>query len=230
MLRTLASLCSVFLAIASLQAADPAPKTRIVLAGDSTVTDAAGWGKAFATHVTPEAECVNLARGGQSTKSYAGMWKKVIEAKPAYVIIQFGHNDMPGKGPERETDPNTTYRENLIRYIKEAREIGAKPILVTSMARRIFEKDGKLRGELKPYADAARKVGADEKVPVVDLFVRSVELLEKIGPAAADEFNPPGKDGATDRTHLNEKGAAVMADIVVDELRKVAPDLAKFLK
>src|SRR6187431_2701126 len=173
--------CLLYLAFLSvtLHAADPASaKTRVVLAGDSTVTNTAGWGAAFAKRLKPEAECVNLSSGGQSTKSFSdgGRWKKVIEAKPAFVLIQFGHNDMPGKGPNRETDPETTYRENLIRFVKEAKAIGAQPIIVTSMARRIFD-NGKIRGELKPYADAAKKVAADEKVPLVDLFARSIELL-----------------------------------------------------
>jgi lysophospholipase L1-like esterase len=211
-------------------AADSA-KVRIVLAGDSTVTDKAGWGAAFAKLLGPDAECVNLAAGGRSSKSFRdeGRWRQVLEAKPAFVLIQFGHNDMPGKGPSRETDPETTYRENLIRFVKEARAAGAQPILVTSMARRRFE-DGKLRGELKPYADAARKVAEEEKVPLVDLFARSVELLEKLEPAASGEFNPPAKKGQADRTHLNAKGAEVFAAIVAEEVRRVSPELLRLLK
>lgn len=206
-------------------------KPRVVLAGDSTVTDKAGWGAAFAKLLVPEAECINLAAGGQSSKSFrdSGQWKKVLDAKPAVVLIQFGHNDMPGKGPKRETDPATTYRENMMRFVDEVRAAGAQPVLVTSMARRIFD-NGKLRGELQPYADAVIKIGAEKKVPVVDLFARSMELLARIGPAAADEFNPPAADGKTDHTHLNAKGAEVMAKVVADELRRVAPELAKILK
>lgn len=211
-------------------AADPV-KTRVVLAGDSTVTDTAGWGAAFAKRLVPEAECVNLSSGGQSSKSFrdAKRWQKALDQKPAFILIQFGHNDMPGKGVNRETDPETNYRENLIRFVQEAKAIGAQPIIVTSMARRIFD-NGKIRGELKPYADAARKVATDEKVPVVDLFVRSIELLEKLGPTASDEFNQSTADGRGDHTHLNEKGGEVMAGIIVEEVGKVSPELAKFLK
>lgn len=207
-------------------------RTRVALAGDSTVTDSAGWGAAFAKLLGPNAECLNLARGGQSTKSFrdSGNWKKVIDSKPAYILIQFGHNDMPGKGPNRETDPETTYRQNLIRFIEEARAIGAKPIIVTSLTRRVFD-NGKIRGELKPYADAATKVATEQQVPLVDLFTRSVELHNKLGLAESDTFNPPGKDAkTTDRTHLNAHGAEVIASIIAEELRKTAPDLAKLLK
>ena len=207
-------------------------RTRIALAGDSTVTDKAGWGAAFAKLLGPNAECLNFAAGGQSSKSFrdTGNWKKVLDSKPAYILIQFGHNDMPGKGPKRETDPATTFPQNLTRFIEEARAIGAKPILVTSLARRVFDKD-KIRGELKPWADAATKVATEKQVPLVDLFTRSVNLHNKLGIAESDTFNPPGKDAkTTDHTHLNAHGAQVIAAIIAEELHKEAPDLAKLLK
>lgn len=207
-------------------------RTRVALAGDSTVTDRAGWGAAFAKLLGPNAECLNFAAGGQSSKSFrdTGNWKKVLDSKPAYILIQFGHNDMPGKGPKRETDPATTFPQNLTRFIEEARAIGAKPILVTSLARRVFD-NNKIRGELKPWADAATKVAAEQQVPLVDLFTRSVELHNKLGIAESDTFNPPGKDAkTTDHTHLNAHGAEVIATIIAEELHKVAPDLAKLLK
>jgi lysophospholipase L1-like esterase len=211
-------------------------RTRIALAGDSTVTDKAGWGAAFAKLLGPNAECLNFAAGGQSSKSFrdTGNWKKVLDSKPAYILIQFGHNDMPGKGPKRETDPATTFPQNLTRFIEEARAIGAKPILVTSLARRVFDKD-KIRGELKPWADAATKVATEQQVPLVDLFTRSVNLHNKLGLAESDTFNPPivpkTKDTkTTDRTHLNAHGAQVIAAIIAEELHQVAPDLAKLLK
>ncbi|MBI3879563.1 MAG: rhamnogalacturonan acetylesterase [Verrucomicrobia bacterium] len=207
-----------------------ATKIRVALAGDSTVTTNSGWGAAFEKLLGPRAECLQFARGGQSSKSFrdSGNWAKVLAAKPDYVLIQFGHNDMPGKGANRETDPNTTYRENLARFVDEARAIGATPILVTSMARRTFDK-GRIRGELAPWAEAARKVAAEKKVPLVDLFARSIELLEKVGPEGSAPFDPKTKDGKPDHTHLSPKGAEVMAGLIAAELRKSEPKLAKLL-
>src|SRR5436853_7684873 len=71
-------------------AAENPDKVRIVLVGDSTVTDKGGWGGAFAGLLKPSAECVNLARSGHSSKSYydKGYWKQVLERKPAFVLIQ----------------------------------------------------------------------------------------------------------------------------------------------
>ncbi len=205
-------------------------KVDVALAGDSTVTDKAGWGAAFAKRLKPGVVCLNFAGGGQSSKSFrdSGRWKLVLEARPTWVLIQFGHNDMPGKGPKRETDPATTYRANLVACVREARAVGVKPILVTSVARRIFDL-GTLRGELRPYAEAMKQVADDEKVPLVDLFSRSMTLLQEMGPEKADEFNPGSKPGVTDRTHLNEEGAAFFADVITNELRQTAPEFAVLL-
>ncbi len=98
----------LFLLLGVLQSADPTParSIKIVLAGDSTVTDQAGWGLGFASALKPTATCVNLSAGGRSSKSFRneGRWKQVLEQKPNVILIQFGHNDQPGKVPiEKQT-------------------------------------------------------------------------------------------------------------------------------
>ncbi|MCB1235660.1 MAG: hypothetical protein KDM91_11360, partial [Verrucomicrobiae bacterium] len=125
----------------------------IALVGDSTVTDSAGWGLAFAGKFRSNVRVLNFAAGGRSAKSWLaeGRLPAVLEAKPDYVFIQFGHNGQPGKGPERETDPATTYRDYLRQYVKEFRAIGAEPILVSSVTRRDFIADGTIRTQ--PTAD-----------------------------------------------------------------------------
>jgi pectinesterase len=143
-LVALLSTCVLF-AATPLLADDQSPKVRIVLVGDSTVTNEGGWGGAFARRLAPGVECLNHAKGGSSSRSfYGGRWTKALADKPDYVLIQFGHNDQPGKGPQRETDAATTYRDFLRKYIDEARAVGAKPILVTSVVRRQFDPDGSL--------------------------------------------------------------------------------------
>ena len=164
------------------------------------------------------------------------------------MLIQFGHNDMPGKGPERETDAKTTFRENLVRYIAEARAIGAKPVLVTSLTRRNFNAQGKIDPDhlvsstdaqagkelpdfLNDYVEAAKAVAADQKVPLIDLNARSIEQMNQLGPEAAVAFDAKSKDPTKpDKTHLSEEGAAKTADLVAQEIRKNAPELAKLLR
>ena len=119
-----------------LAALTAGPPIRIVLVGDSTVNDEGGWGPGFRAFFGADAEVINLAKNGRSSKSFRdeGLWAPALAAKPNYILIQFGHNDGPGKGPERETDPATTYRENLARYIDEARAAGADCILIIMAA------------------------------------------------------------------------------------------------
>jgi pectinesterase len=242
--------CAALLASHSPAAAQDGPiALRIVLVGDSTVASKSGWGDAFAKLLDPGVECLNLARGGRSSKSYRdeGHWKKALDAKPDWVLIQFGHNDMPGKGPERETDAKTTFRENLIRNITEARAIGAKPVLVTSLTRRNFNAQGEIDpGNLVPsmdaqtgkplpdsltdYVEATRAVAAEQKVPLIDLNARSIEQMNQIGPQAAVAFNAKTKDPEKpDTTHLSAEGAAKTASLVAEEIRKNVPDLAGLL-
>ena len=211
-------------------AQEPLPVAHVVLVGDSTVTDAAGWGGAFARLLRPGVQCTNTARGGASTKSFrdGGNWTRALALQPTWVLIQFGHNDMPGKGPARETDAATTYRTNLVRYIEEARASGARPILVTSVVRRNF-KDGKLVDLLADYAAAARAVAAQQRVPLIDLHARSLAAVERLGPEGCAEFGPM-KDGKRDSTHFSPAGAAWAAGLVAEELRRVSPEMARLLQ
>src|SRR3954466_643685 len=128
------------------------PAIRIVLVGDSTVAEQSGWGPGFRRLAKEGVEVVNVAANGRSSKSFIdeGLWSKALAAKGQYYLIQFGHNDEPGKGVERETDPKTTFRMYVTRYVDEARAIGAKPILVTSLVRRIFNPDGTIRTTQTP--------------------------------------------------------------------------------
>ena len=200
----------------------------IALIGDSTVTDQSGWGKAFAGRFNDRAKVLNFAVGGRSSKSWydEDRLPKVLEAKPDYVLIQFGHNDQPGKGPQRETDPATSYREYLRIYVKEFRGIGARPIIVSSVTRRKFDEKGKIKSSLTPWAEAAKSVAAESKVPFVDLHAASIDYHNRIGSDVSMSFNP--KEG--DTTHFNQKGAEAIVDLILKELKSVAGNLAAYLK
>jgi lysophospholipase L1-like esterase len=207
---------------------------KIVLVGDSTVNAGGGWGKGFCAVMTPNVTCVNEALNGRSSKSFIdeGAWKKALEDHGDYYLIQFGHNDMKGKGPERETDPETTFAANIRRYVRDARAIGAVPVVVTSLSRRNY-RDGVLVQDLKEYSAAARRVGMEENVTVIDLNAMSVKLLEGMTQAQADEFDATGhaderaenKKSVVDRTHLNTKGQALFGRMVADTLIRTQVEL-----
>ncbi|MBN2129267.1 MAG: DUF1080 domain-containing protein, partial [Sedimentisphaerales bacterium] len=131
-----------------------------------------------------------------------------------YFLIQFGHNDCPGKG-DRYSDPESTFQDHIRRYVTDSQAIGAIPMLVTPMTRRNFTPDGGIRTILRPYADAMLKVAREENVAVIDLHARSVALFESLGEVGSADL---GTDEGRDRTHFSLKGARVMARLVVDGL------------
>ncbi|WP_234413528.1 rhamnogalacturonan acetylesterase [Stenotrophomonas sp. ZAC14D2_NAIMI4_7] len=170
----------------------PIRASKIVLVGDSTTAVQGGWGPRFcADHVTSFAACLNLARGGRSTYNYRaeGSWA-LVEAEmrtPGYaatwVLIQFGHNDQPGK-PGRSTDLQHEFPDNLRRYVLQVRAAGAQPVLLTPLTRRQFV-DGALVDDLAPWADSVRAVARELQVPLVDLHARSRSLVQALGPVPA---------------------------------------------
>ncbi len=203
---------------------------KIVLVGDSTVNDEGGWGPGLRESLGPKVEVVNLALNGRSSKSFRdeGRWEPALAAKPDFLLIQFGHNDGPGKGPDRETDAKTTYRENMARYVDEARAAGAKPILVTSIVRRNFTPDGKIAVDsLWPYVEVVRALAAEKKVPLIDAYSLTLEQAEKLGPAGCEEIDARDKDGKPDHTHLGPKGRTEIGAMVARELVRLESTLEK---
>jgi lysophospholipase L1-like esterase len=175
--------------------AKPIKASKIVLVGDSTTAVQGGWGPSFcAGHVASFVACINLARGGRSTYNYRaeGSWDIALHEMRAgayetvYVLIQFGHNDQPGK-PGRSTDLAREFPDNLRRYVREVRAAGAVPVLMTPLTRRQFQ-DGVLIDDLAPWADATRQVAAELDVPLVDLHARSVAAVQGMGPVQAMRF------------------------------------------
>ena len=229
-------LCVAILLVTGCAAVPPSPPAapspvRIALAGDSTMTDKAGWGSGFKGYVGPAATVLNFARGGRSSKSFRneGLWDELLRSRPSHVLIQFGHNDMPGKGHDRETDL-PTYRANLARYVDDARAHGAEPILITPLTRRYFDVEGRIRSDLEAHAEATRQVAAEKKVPLVDLHARSIEVLEALGTGVSPALGPLKNEGVLDKTHLTERGSALFGALMAQELRRVVPALAAHLR
>ena len=207
---------------------------RIILVGDSTVAPVNGWGPGFCQDVSAQVACVNMAKNGRSTKSYRaeGLWKDVMDAlrhnaeyRATWVFIQFGHNDQPGK--PSPSDAATEFPANLRQYVREVQAAGARPVLITSLTRRTF-KDGKLEDTLGPWADATRKVAAEEKIPVLDLNTDSAAAVQKMGSVEADKLAMP--EPSFDYTHLGEKGSVFFGRMVADELSKAVPELRPYIK
>jgi lysophospholipase L1-like esterase len=199
---------------------------QITLVGDSTVAEGGGWGPGFRTALAGKAVVRNLARNGRSSKSFRdeGAWKPAIDGKANFILIQFGHNDCPGKGPERETGPATTFRANLIQYLADTRAAGAIPVLVTSIVRRNFIDDHTLTADcLVPFVEQTRRLAAESNTALLDMYAQTKQLSERIGPAASDALGATTADGKPDRTHLSAKGQQEIGAIAAREFLRLFP-------
>jgi lysophospholipase L1-like esterase len=237
-------------------------RLHVVLVGDSTMAHVTGYGDALCARFDAGTRCVNLARGGRSSKSYRaeGLWDGALgslreRGYRSVVLIQFGHNDQPGK-PGRSTTLDE-YEANLHRYVDEARAAGADPVLVTPLTRRTF-RDGRLLDDLQPWAEATARVARSTGVPLLDLHADSRRAVETLGAVAAlslAELPPPGqavaaaRTGTTspaikpppaavagthvpvfDYTHLGAQGAALFSGIVAQEIATSIPGLSAHLR
>ena len=236
-----AALAALLLAACATTTPAPAGKTasdkiRITLVGDSTQTEKQGYGTGFCANLV-NADCVNRAKGGASTKTYRrdGLWSAAQSPKPDWMLIQFGHNDVVGKThSDRQTDLATEYPANLRRYVEEARAAGIKPILVTPIARRYFQPDGKIVDDLPGHVAAMKQVAAEMQVPLVDLHSLSQDFFEQLGESEAHKLGPTkaGPNGTTvpDKTHFNLAGSYRLGRMVAEAMAAAAPELKPYVK
>jgi lysophospholipase L1-like esterase len=190
-----------------------------------------GWAQVLQPFFKDNIIIENKAVNGRSTKSFLNenRWDSICKKlkKGDYVLIQFGHNDEKTEDPQRYTNPHTSYRYNLIRFVKETREKGAYPILLTSIARRNFNEKGVLLPTHGDYPLETRLVAQEYKVPFIDLEYHTELLEQSYGPEKSKQLhlhfkageNPYYKEDKNDDTHLSLKGATEIAQIVVNQIK-----------
>jgi lysophospholipase L1-like esterase len=220
----------------------------IFMIGDSTMADKdpkaepeRGWGQALQSFFGDTAKVSNHALNGRSSKSFLdeGRWQTVLNNLQSgdYVIIQFGHNDEKSDSA-RHASPYTTYKSNLEKYVTDTRAKVAFPILCTSIVRRKFNEKGALVDTHGEYPDAVRQAAKELKVPLLDLQLKTKNLVSELGPEKSKSLflhAPPGvyanrPDGVQDDTHLNPEGAAAVARMAVEEMKALKLPLADHLK
>lgn len=208
----------LLLAVSILFISSTSKPVKILMAGDSTMSDKAlvktvtdtvtgeeveellierGWGQLLPEFISDKAIVENYAGNGRSTRTFIaeGRWTKLIDnTSPGdFVIIQFGHNDeVPTK--KSYTLP-AQFRLNFVAFVNEVRAKGAYPILCTSVARRKFDEKGNLVPTHDEYPEIIRLVAEQEKVPLIDLEKITSNWLQKAGVEDSKGFfnkYPPG--------------------------------------
>jgi len=221
---------------------DTAKPIVVRLLGDSTMTDSTsepyyGWGQVFPALFDDGVVVDNHAESGLALNSFQGSRRlaKVVSmiAPGDYVFIQFGHNDQKEKG--EGAGAFTTYTERLRNYVKAIREKGGKPVIVTSVARRRFDDQGKVFESLGDFPEAARRVAKELDAPLIDLNESSKKMYQAMGAEATKSvfLHIPAsakKSAIADDTHFSSFGAYEVGRCVSTELAARLPDLAKHLR
>lgn len=210
---------------------------RIVVLGDSTLQfndyqkyPQTGWPQALPRFLKWGISILNFAKNGRSTKSFIleGRLDEAIQMiqQGDLVIIQFGHNDSKDD-PNRYTHPFGEYQSNLKEMICKVKNVGGAPILLTSIAERVFL-DNKIVNTHGEYPKAMQEVALQEDVPCIDMFTLTKEKLEIAGVEGSKKFfmNFKADEYEThplqsqDNTHLRYDGAYMVAMCFVEEMKR----------
>jgi lysophospholipase L1-like esterase len=220
--------------------------THVFMIGDSTMANKpenaipeVGWGQVLHYFFNDSIVIENHAKNGRSSKSFIdeGLWGKVIASvqKGDYVIIQFGHNDEK-EDTARHTNPSTSYKKNLERFVDETNKKGGIPILCTSIVRRHFDKEGTLRDTHGEYLKTVRQVALEKRVYFIDLEKETRKLVEQLGPEKSKQLYlffesgvyPLRPIGLQDSTHLSQLGAFTVAGLAVEGMKELDIPLIKY--
>ena len=224
----------------------PGRVAKFLLAGDSTCrknyeheAPRAGWGQYFAEALGDNAQVINHAVGGKSTKSFivGGNWEtlcsQIIEND--IVIIQFGINDGSTSAEKRaELDGSSkeeypegsgiivgNFQPNLKRMVNDVLAKGGIPVLCTSTSARRFDSGGHAVHSITEYAQATRDVAKETDTKLIDINELTFQWLESLGPEASEPYYVTTKMGATtpDNTHFTHEGAQVVAGMVAQGIK-----------
>lgn len=221
----------------------PKKKITVYLIGDSTMSikqtkayPETGWGMPFVYFFDSTVTVDNRAQNGRSTRTFMeeNRWQPVVSnlQEGDYVFVQFGHNDEVSTKGSYTTEEQ--FKNNLVKYITDTKNKKAIPVLITPVARRKFNADGKIEGTHDVYSEIVRTTARENNVALIDLDKKSQELLQSFGVENSKLLflqlkpgeHPNYPEGKEDNTHFNELGARMMAQLVLVEIKSLKLELA----
>lgn len=205
----------------------PASNSQVLfIAGDSTVADQSpqlqtsatsrftGWGQFIPAYFNKNIAVSNYADSGESTAAFrtdgGGLWNPINARLKAgdWVMIQLGHND--------KTTSGSLYRSRITNLVAAIRNKGAHPILITPMVRNTGDglNNQHIWGDLN-IRNELIGISKNQNVPLIDLMKLTSEWVNRIGQSTAQ-----GYFVNNDRTHSNELGAELFAQMIVNEISR----------
>ncbi len=207
---------------------------RVVVFGDSTTARRAGVERVYEQRLpqlVPGIRLVNAGVPGNTSKQARARFEQdVLAHQPALVIIQFGANDSAVDVWKEATEPRVSvehYTENLRYFLDELAKRDCAVILMTPGMFRWTDKLRAMYGKapyqpdqpdgfcvtLRLYADSVRRLAAERKVPLVDVFAAEEQYASVSGQSVDGLF--------LDGMHPNDRGHELIAKLLAPVVRQV---------
>lgn len=179
----------------------------------------------------------NRAIAGRSARSFydEGRLDGVMEVlcPGDFMLVQFAHNDNNKLRPNRYISLEE-YPSFLQKYVDACERRGAQCVFVTPVTMRCTDGDGRFVICFDDYRQKMMGLAAEKGIPLLDLGERSTAYLNRVGEPEskniylwAEEGEYPGgayAAGVSDNAHLQEYGAKVYANIVVQLILEYQED------
>lgn len=188
----------------------------LFVVGDSTVCDwdpahasapsERGWAQELSQYLKPGLAVANYADSGDTAGSLYGKFaaRGAVMKAGDFLFIQFGHNDQ-----KTQADKDS-YQANLMKFIKDARDKSATPILFSPVARKSATlADPGFAG----LDQQARDLAKSANVAFVDLTTLAINYYATVPDKSALFMT------ASEGTHFSEAGATAISGLVAKALK-----------
>lgn len=189
--------------------------------------EGSGYGAAK-TYELPGLAIENRSIGGRSARSFydEGKLDQALEVlcPGDFMLIQFAHNDNNKLRPNRYISPEE-YPVFLQRYADACERRGAQCVFVTPVTMRCTDESGRFVICFDDYRQKMMELAKEKGIPLLDLGAESTAYLNRVGEAesrniylwAKEGEYPDGAyaGGVSDNAHLQEYGAKIYANMVV---------------
>ncbi|MBO5722240.1 MAG: hypothetical protein J6S19_03910 [Lentisphaeria bacterium] len=199
-----------------------------------------GWGEFAAIAGAKDVKIINRSVGGYSSKTY---WKNLHKRtsrdfrKGGWLLLSFGSNDARHhpKTAYRCTTTDGTFPEYMNKIASDAKAVGMNVVIISPPPFYSTENGKFFNSILKPYAEASKKLAAENGYFFIDLFGAVNEYFANMSNQdilSHYMFLKPGDspnwpNGRKDPLHFTGKGSKMIWEIIRNAIKKDIPELSK---
>lgn len=194
---------------------------RIAFLGDSITQlgadDPRGWVNILESRVRKEVDEVAFIHAGIAGNTSADMLKRinadVIRRKPTWVFFSCGVNDSPNPAADNPGVPLDKYIKNVSTIFDKLDKTGAKIVVLSQTP--VLEDDPNYGANINlvSYNAELKRMALERKY----IYLDPGAAIRK---AIAEKKDPQKRTLTWDGTHLNHRGNAIFADVVLKGLEQ----------